>query len=125
MLNDGSILLLPTVTSRVADSEVYKTNTCDLNVKHTGMSRPYPQSRTLVKRSCVSDDGSQVGGGRMATSPRSNEEPVMATTLSWQGRTLAFFTMYGELSFALTPEEFELVRTRLRQEWTFDGGFVS
>ncbi|KIM36083.1 hypothetical protein M413DRAFT_78631 [Hebeloma cylindrosporum] len=33
--------------------------------------------------------------------------------------------MYGELSVAHTPEEFSLVRTRLQQEWTFDGGFVS
>ena len=33
--------------------------------------------------------------------------------------------MYNELSVARMPEEFRLVRTRLRQEWTFNGGFVS
>jgi len=33
--------------------------------------------------------------------------------------------MYDELSVARVPEEFRLVRTRLRQEWTFNGGFVS
>jgi len=55
---------------------------------------------------------------------RTNEEPAIIAALSWQSRTLAFLTMYGKLSAALTPEEFVLVRMRLQQEWTFDGGFV-
>jgi len=33
--------------------------------------------------------------------------------------------MYSELCAARLPEDFVLVRTRLQQEWTFDGGFVS
>ena len=85
------------------------------------MNGPYPQSSTLVKRSCVSDDGSQARGG-MAASLQSSEEPTITDNLS---RILEFFTIYGELSVALTPEEFALVRTRLQQEWTFDGGLVS
>ena len=58
-------------------------------------------------------------------SPQLNEEPAVTTTLPWYSKTLAFFTMYDELSDALTPKEFGLVRARLQQEWTFDGGFVS
>jgi len=57
--------------------------------------------------------------------PRQNEEPAVSTSLPWQHRILAFFTMYGELSVACTPEEFAFVRTRLQWEWTFNGGFVS
>ena len=55
----------------------------------------------------------------------SDDEPAISAILSWQSRTLAFFTMYGELSAAFKPEEFALVLMRLEQEWTFGGGFVS
>lgn len=60
-----------------------------------------------------------------ASSSRPNEEPAVSASLPWQRRILAFFTMYGELSVACTPEEFAFVRTRLQREWAFDGGFVS
>jgi len=59
------------------------------------------------------------------TGSRPNEEPTTTTTVPWHGRTLSSFTLYGELSVACTPEEFALVRTRLQQEWSFAGGFVS
>ena len=55
---------------------------------------------------------------------RPNEEPTTTTTVPWHS-VLSSFTLYGELSVACTPEQFTLVRTRLQQEWTFDGGFVS
>jgi len=46
------------------------------------------------------------------------------TTVPWHIRALSFFTLYGELSVACTPEEFASLRSRLLQEWSFDGGFV-
>ena len=64
----------------------------------------------------------------MAIPSRPNEEPVITTgtTLSWYSRTLASLTIYSELSVAHIPaEQFALLRMRLRQEWIFDGGFVS
>jgi len=80
-------------------------------------------SRNLVNLSqaSVSDDRSK----GTVISPQPNEEPAVTTTLPWYSRTLAFFTMYGELSDALTPKEIGLVHARLQQEWLFDGGFVS
>jgi len=77
------------------------------------------------KRARVSDDEPVVRGEGMTGGLQSNKEPAIIATLSWQSRTLAFFTMYGELSAAFTPEEFALVRIRLEQEWKFGGGFVS
>ena len=44
---------------------------------------------------------------------------------SWIRRALESLTMYGELSAALIPEEFALVRMRFQREWTFNGAFVS
>ena len=87
------------------------------------VERPPSPSRNLVNHSqaSVSDDGSE----ETAISPQRNEESAVTTTLPWYSKTLAFFTMYGELSDTLTPKEFRLVRARLQQEWTFDGGFVS
>ena len=61
------------------------------------------------------------------TGSRPSEEPsaTAATTPPWYRRTLSSFTFYGELYVACTPEEFALVRSRLQQEWSFDGGLVS
>ena len=98
------------------------------------VERPPSPFRNLVNHSqaSVSDDGSeemaispQPNEGPAVTTPQRNEEPAVTTTLPWYSKTLAFFTMYRELSVALTPKEFGLVRARLRQEWMFDGGFVS
>ena len=88
------------------------------------MNLPFSQSRTLVKRSCVSNDRPSIHGG-MTARPQPNEESAITATLPWHGRTLASLTVYGELFAACTPEEFALVHTRLQQEWTFNGGFVS
>jgi hypothetical protein len=88
------------------------------------MDRPFPQSRTLVNRSCMSSDGPSIRGG-MTARPQPNEEPAITATLPWHSRTLASLTVYGELFAARTPEEFALVHTRLQQEWSFNGGFVS
>ena len=46
-------------------------------------------------------------------------------TLVWYRKTLAFLTLYDELSAARTPERFAAVRVRLQQEWIFNAGFVS
>ena len=91
----------------------------DLNIGHTVVDRAYSQ-----KRASVSDDEPVVRGGGMNGGFQSNKEPAIIAAPAWQSRTLAFFTMYGELSTAFTPEEFALVRVRLEQEWTFGGGFV-
>ena len=88
------------------------------------MNRPLAQSRTLVKRSFMSNDGPSIRG-EMTARPQPNEEPVITATLPWHGRTLASLIVYGELFAARTPQEFALVHTRLQQEWTFNGGFVS
>jgi hypothetical protein len=88
------------------------------------MNPPFPQSRTLVKRSCMSNDGPSIRGG-MTARPQPNEEPAITATLPWHIRVLASVTVYGELFAACTAEEFALVHTRLQQEWTFNGGFVS
>jgi len=56
---------------------------------------------------------------------RPNEEPTTTTTLPWHRRTLASFILYGGPSVTPTPEEFASVRSRLQQEWSFVGGFVS
>jgi len=96
----------------------------NLNIScNTVVERPPSPSRNLVNHSqaSMSDDGSE----ETTISPQPNEEPAVTTTLPWYSETLAFFTLYGELSVALTPKEFGLVRARLQQEWTFDGGFVS
>ena len=69
-------------------------------------------------------DGLPVRGEGMIGS-RPNDEPTSTTTLPWHNRTLSSFTPYGELSIACTPEKFALVRSRLQQEWSFAGGFVS
>jgi hypothetical protein len=63
------------------------------------------------------------GEGMIGSRP--NEEPTSTTTLPWHNRTLSSLTPYGELSIACTPEEFAFVRSRLQQEWSFAGGFVS
>jgi len=61
----------------------------------------------------------------MVARPQPNEEPAVTATLPWHSKTLASLTVYGELFAAHTPEEFASVHTRLQQEWTFNGGFVS
>ena len=88
------------------------------------MNRPFSQFRTLVKPPCVSNDGPSIRGG-MAACSQPDEEPAISVTLPWYSRTLASVTVYGELLAARTLEEFALVHTRLQQEWTFNGGFVS
>jgi hypothetical protein len=89
------------------------------------MNRPFSQSRTLVKRPCVSNDGPSIRGGMTARpQPNVNEEPTITATLPWHGRTLASVTVYGELFTARTSEEFASVHTRLQQEWIFNGSFV-
>ena len=88
------------------------------------MNLPLSQSITLVERSYMSNDEPSIRGG-MTARPQLNEEPAITATLPWHSRTLASFTVYGELFAARTPEEFALVHTRLQQEWTFDGSFVS
>jgi hypothetical protein len=95
-----------------------------LNVKATGTNQPLSQSRTLVKRSFMSNDGPSIRGG-MTALPQPNEEPAITATLPWHSKTLASLTVYGELFAARTPGEFAIVHTRLQQEWTFNGGFVS
>jgi hypothetical protein len=70
------------------------------------------------------NDGPSIRGG-MTARPQPNEEPAITATLPWYSRTLASLTVYGELLAACTPVQFALVHTRLQQEWTFNGGFVS
>ena len=82
------------------------------------------QFNSLLNWSTVSDGLPIHGEGPAGSQP--NEEPTTTTsTQPWYRRLLASFTFYGELSVACTSEEFALVRTRLQQELTFDGGFVS
>ena len=126
-LDDGSPLVLPTTTARrISDDEAYRTQLMLVNpkVKATGMNRPLSQPRTLVKRSCISNGGPSIRGG-MTAHPQPNEEPAITATLPWYSKTLASLTVYGELFAARTPGEFAIVHTRLQQEWTFNGGFVS
>jgi hypothetical protein len=61
----------------------------------------------------------------MTARQQPNEEPAISAALPWHSRTLVSLTVYGELLAACTPEEFATVHTRLQQEWTFNGGFVS
>jgi hypothetical protein len=72
----------------------------------------------------MSSDRPSIRGGTAAR-PQPNEEPAVTANLPWHSRTLASVTVYGELFAARTPEEFASVHTRLQQEWTFNGGFVS
>jgi len=72
----------------------------------------------------MSNDGPSIREG-MTPRPQPNEEPAITATLPWHGRTLASITVYGELFSARTTEEFASVHTRLQQEWTFNGSFVS
>ena len=85
------------------------------------MNRPYS---SFVRRSNVSEDGPPPVPEGIITGPQANEEPAIIAT-PCHSRILAPLTMYDELSAARVPEEFRLVQTRLRQEWTFNGGFVS
>ena len=71
----------------------------------------------------MSEDSPSPVPERITAGPQPNEEPAITAT-PWY-RALASLTMYNELSTARIPEEFRLVRTRLQQEWTFNGGFVS
>jgi hypothetical protein len=87
------------------------------------MNRPLFQSRTLVKRSFMFNDGPSIRG-EMTARPQPNEEPAITATLPWHSNILASLTVYGELFAARTPGEFAIVHTRLQQEWTFNGGFV-
>jgi len=74
----------------------------------------------------VSDDGPPRpirGGGIIDPQPR--EEQTVTVALPWHMRALELLTPFTELSAACMPAEFAVVRQRLQQEWTFDGGFVS
>jgi len=62
---------------------------------------PFLKSRNLVKRSHAIFD------------------------LPRHSRTLAPLTIYDEFAAAYAQEDFTLLHTRLQQEWTFYGGFVS
>ena len=95
----------------------------NLNATRTGVDQLSLKSRNLVKHSHVTVFNDKPEG--MAIPPRTDEEPVVTTTLPWYSRTFASLTIYGELSVAGIPEEFALLRMRLQQEWTFSGGFVS
>jgi len=103
----------------------------DLNIKLIGMDRSYSQSlpSTLVNCSTsVSDDGSPRpvrGGGIIVDAPRPHEEQTVTASLPWHMRALVLLTLFSELSAAAMPAEFAVVRQRLQQEWSFDGGFVS
>ena len=61
----------------------------------------------------------------LVTGSRPNEELTTTTTAPWHSRTLSSCTLYGELSIACAPEEFASIRTRLQQEWSVAGGFIS
>ena len=96
----------------------------NINVTCTAMILLCSQFNNLLKWSTVSDGLPIHGEG--PTGSQTNEEPTTTTTTqSWYRRPLASFTFYVELSVARTPEEFASVRTRLQEEWSFDGGFVS
>ena len=97
-------------TSRISNSEAYKTIAYSLNnINVTVYTQSYdPGQRSRHRVVCSL-----------------NEEPTTTSTMSWHIRTLSLFTLYGELSVADTPAEFALVRSRLQQEWTFGGGLVS
>ena len=69
--------------------------------------------------------GPSVRGEGMTGSRPNEERTTTTTTVPWHSRALTFFTLYGEISVPCTPEEFALVHTRLQQEWSFAGGFVS
>ena len=73
------------------------------------MNENYPQPVTAVK--CFS-------AHRL-------KELIVTTILVWYGNTLAFLTLYEEISAAHTREGFAAVRVRLQQEWIFNAGFVS
>ena len=73
------------------------------------MNENYPQPVTAVK--CFS-------AHRL-------KELIVTATLLWYEKTLAFLTLYEELSAARTRERFAAVRVRLQQEWVFNAGFVS
>jgi len=53
------------------------------------------------------------------------KELIVTTALVWYRKTLAFLTLYDEISAARTPEGFAAVRVKLQQEWIFNAGFVS
>ena len=96
----------------------------NLNATRTAVDRPSLKSRNLVKHSHAQASVFYKPEG--ITIPlRTDEEPVVTTTLPWYSRTFASLTIYGELSAARTPKEFALLRRRLQQEWSFIGGLVS
>jgi len=88
------------------------------------MNLLYSQFKSLLKWSTVSD-GLPVHGEGPAGSQPNEEQNTTTTTQSWYSMLLAYFTLYGKISVARTPEEFASVRARLKEELLFDGGFVS
>jgi len=56
--------------------------------------------------------------------PLYTEKITVPPNLSKPEKILASMTMYGELSSAETPDQFEPVFRRLQHEWTFIGGLV-
>jgi len=64
----------------------------------------------------------RVGG--VTAAPQPIEEATVTAIPPLFIRALSFPTMFSELSGARIPADFALVRQRLQQEWTFDGGFV-
>ena len=96
----------------------------NLNVKCIGT---YSHPSAAVDRSnSASDNGPPVHGEGVTTAPRPSEELATVTaSLPWHTRALTYLTRYSELCAACLPEDFVRVRTRLQQEWIFNGGFVS
>jgi len=91
---------------------------------HRGKGDPYsyPGSGEII--SITPADGE----GWMACSdlplPLYTEKITVPPNLSKPEKILASMTMYGELSSAETPDQFEPVFRRLQHEWTFIGGLV-
>jgi len=52
-------------------------------------------------------------------------ELIITAAIVWYRTTLAFLTLYDEISAARTPEGFAAVRVKFQQEWVFNAGFVS
>jgi len=117
---------LPKARSPVSDREAFKASFTSfkcrriiLDVKCIAVDGLYSQSlaSTLMNRSSVSEGVTPV---HREAAPPPNEDATDATSLPWYRRTLEFLTVYNELC----TEDFAPVRTKLQQEWTFDGGFV-
>jgi hypothetical protein len=127
MLDKDTPPAMPTATastSRIPDSEEHRTIAYSLilmlNVIRKATNPPSSLFNDLASVSCgppVREEG--------MTDTQPNEELATTTAVPRHVRILSSFTLYGQLSVACTPEEFASLRSRLQQEWSFDGGFVS